>query len=124
MDITFDGDAFMAVKIPSLPDEWLIQELPALWRERPDLIHPLLHRLLSESKELSWYLVIRAYHERRVNLGKAAELLGLHELELRERFLELGIPLRLGPADPAEARAEVEAVRTWYSPVTSLQELL
>ena len=80
--------------------------------------------MLSESKELSWYLVIRAYQERRVNLGKAAELLGLHELELRERFLESGIPLRLGPADPAEARAEVEAVRTWYSPVTSLQELL
>jgi hypothetical protein len=48
-------------------------------------------------------------------LGKATEFLGLHELELRERFLELGIPLCLGAADVAEARAEVEAVRSWYA---------
>jgi len=58
---------------------------------------------------------MRSYQERRINLGKAAELLGLHELELRQRFLELGIPLRLGPADLAEARAEVEAVRAWQA---------
>lgn len=45
--------------------------------------------------------------KRRRNLGKAAELLGLHELELWERFLELGIPLRVGSADLAEARAEI-----------------
>jgi predicted HTH domain antitoxin len=102
------------MKTLSLPDEWLVEELPRLYRERPDLVHPLLHRLLSESEELHWSLVVRAYQERRINLGKAAELLGLHELELRDRFLELGIPLRLGPADLAEARAEVEAVRAWY----------
>jgi hypothetical protein len=35
-------------------------------------------------------------------------------LELRDRFVELGIPLRQGSADFAEARAEVEAVRAWY----------
>lgn len=104
----------MAIETPVFPGEWLVDELPRLYRERPDLIHPLLLRLLSESEELRWSLVIRAYQERRINLGKAAELLGLHELELRERFLELGIPLRLGPADLAEAQAEVEAVRAWY----------
>lgn len=104
----------MTVEALSLPDVWLVDELPKLYRERPDLVHPLLHRLLSESAELRWSLVVRAYQERRINLGKAAELLGLHELELRERFLELGIPLRLGAADLAEAQAEVKAVRTWY----------
>lgn len=104
----------MVIETLSLPDAWLVDELPRLYRERPDLVHPLLRRLLSESKDLSWSLVIQAYQERRINLGKAAELLGLHELELRERFLELGIPLRVGPADLAEARAEVEAVRAWY----------
>lgn len=103
-----------AVKTLPFSDEWLVDELPKLYRERPDLVQPLLHRLLTESEELHWSLVVRAYQERRINLGKAAELLGLHELELRDRFLELGIPLRLGPTDLAEARAEVEAVRTWY----------
>jgi len=104
----------MTVKTPSFPHEWLVDELPRLYRERPDLINPLLQRLLTENEELRWSLVIRSYQERRINLGKAAELLGLHELELRQRFLELGIPLRLGPADLAEAWAEVEAVRAWY----------
>jgi hypothetical protein len=46
-------------------------------------------------------------------LSKAAELLGVHMLELRERFLDLGIPLRIGPVDQAEAKAEVEAARRW-----------
>ncbi len=98
----------------SFPEEWLVEELPRLYRERPDLVQPFLHSLLAENEELRWSLVIRAYQERRINLGKAAELLGVHELELRERFLELGIPLRLGAADPVEARAEAEAMRTWY----------
>jgi len=73
-----------------------------------------LHSLWRENEALHWSLVVRAYQERQINLGKAAELLGLHELELQERFVELGIPLRLGPADLAEARAEAEAVGAWY----------
>ena len=77
-------------------------------------MHSFLHNLLDESEELRWSLAVRAYQERRINLGKAAEFLGLHELELRKRFLELGIPLRLGPADLAEAKAEVDALRVWY----------
>jgi predicted HTH domain antitoxin len=104
----------MAVEPVILPDEWLVEELPRLFRERPDLLHPFLSSLLDESEELRWSLAVRAYQERRINLGKAAEFLGLHELELEERFLELGIPLRVGPVDLAEARAEVEAMRSWY----------
>ena len=104
----------MAVETLTFPDDWLIEELPWLYRERPDLAHSLLRSLLDENEELRWSLVVRAYQERRINLGKAAEFLGLHELELRERFLELGIPLRLGAADLVEARAEVEAMRAWY----------
>lgn len=41
----------------------------------------------------------------------------MHALELRERFLQLGIPLRLGSADLAEAKAEVESARRWFSTV-------
>jgi hypothetical protein len=55
------------------------------------------------------------------------------ELKLRQRFIKLGVPLRIGPADLAEARAEVEAVRAWLaedeaagyrSPVASLEAIL
>jgi predicted HTH domain antitoxin len=95
------------------PSEWLIDELPSLYREQPTLLDSVLHNLWA-NRDVRWSLVVRAYRQRRINLGKAAELLGMHELELRERFVELGIPLRVGAADLAEARAEVEAVRAWY----------
>lgn len=78
------------------------------------MIKAVLQRLWDENAELRWSLVIGAYQQRRINLGKAAELLGMHELELRDRCLILGIPLRLGPEDMAGATAEVEALRSWY----------
>ena len=63
--------------------------------------------LLEVNPELRWSLVLNAYLDEEINLGKAAELLDMHELELRRQFLELGVPLRIGPADVAEAEAEV-----------------
>lgn len=54
---------------------------------------------------------LRAYLAMEINLGKAAELLGLHRLELQKHFHRLGVPLRLGPATLEEAWAEIEAAR-------------
>ena len=52
---------------------------------------------------------LQAYLADDISLGKAAELLGLSRFELQDRFVRLGVPLRLGPATLEEARAEVEA---------------
>ncbi len=60
-------------------------------------------------------MIIGAYRDGDINLGKAAELLGLHELALRERFIELGIPVRIGASDVAEARAEADAISNWFN---------
>jgi predicted HTH domain antitoxin len=57
--------------------------------------------------------VINAYLEEEISLARAASLLDVHALELRTRFLEKGIPIKLGPVDKAGAQAEVEALRTW-----------
>ncbi len=105
----------MSPSLPELPDTWLIEALPRLYREHPDLVQPLLHALLTEHTEVRWSLVIGMYQAGRINLGKAAEFLGMHELDLRERCRMLGIPLRVGPMDLAEAHAEVAAVRVWYT---------
>ncbi len=94
--------------------EWLLEELMHLYRQYPERVRGALERALAEDEELRWAVVVRAYLDKRINLGKAAELLGMHELELRERFQALGVPLRIGPVDVAEARAEVEAVRSWF----------
>jgi hypothetical protein len=37
----------------------------------------------------------------------------MHPLELRQRFIEKGVPLHLGPVDEADAQAEVDALRAW-----------
>ena len=58
-----------------------------------------------------WNLVIAAYLDGDISLGRAAELLKLSSFELRERFNRLGIPLHLGPATIAEAQAEFETIR-------------
>ena len=63
-------------------------------------------RLVQENENIRWSVVIGAYRDKQINLGKAAKLLGLTEFELRQRFIELGVPLRIGPVDLAEARAE------------------
>ncbi|NOX63820.1 MAG: UPF0175 family protein [Chloroflexi bacterium] len=94
-------------------ETWIIEQLSRLRERRPELVDAALDRLLTTDPDLRWAVVVGAYMDRRINLGKAAELLGMHELELRERFLELGIPIRLGPTDVIEAKAEVEAVRLW-----------
>ena len=58
-----------------------------------------------------WNLVIASYLDGDISLGRAAELLKLSSLDLRERFNRVGIPLRLGPASIEEARAEFQALR-------------
>jgi predicted HTH domain antitoxin len=52
---------------------------------------------------------LHAYLADEISLGKTADLLDLSRFELQERFLRLGVPLRLGPATVEEARAEIEA---------------
>jgi len=84
----------MAVESAFPPQTWAFEQLTRLSQRRPELVSKVLHRLLAEDAELRWALVVGAYLDRRINLGKAAELLDMHELELRDRFLELGIPLR------------------------------
>jgi len=101
---------------PSPAPTWELEQLNQLYQHRPDLVNAALRRLMTEDAELRWALVVTAYLNQEINLGKAAELLAMHELELRAKFIELGIPLRVGPADRTQAQAEVEAARSWFGP--------
>jgi predicted HTH domain antitoxin len=88
---------------------WEIDQLFKLRERQPELFELVVQRLVQENEDIRWSVVIGAYQDKQINLGKAAELLGLTEFELRQ-----GIPLRIGPVDLAEARAEAEAVRAWF----------
>lgn len=93
--------------------DWALTELVKLQQKQPDLVQAALEKTLREDSALHWSLVVNAYLDEVINLGKAAELLGMHRLELQERFTELGIPLRSGAATREEAQAEVAALRKW-----------
>jgi predicted HTH domain antitoxin len=93
---------------------WELDQFLKLRERQPDLLEAVVLRLMREDKDIRWSVVVGAYQDEQINLGKAASTLELTELELRQRFIDLGIPLRVGPADLAEARAEAEAVRAWF----------
>ncbi len=105
----------MAVKSIFPSQTWALDQLIQLGQRQPELVNAALNRLLAEDAALRWAMVVNAYLDQQINLGKAAELLQMQELELRERFINLGIPLRIGPADMTEARAEIETLRSWLA---------
>ena len=86
----------MSVDSPVKSPAWAIEQILKLNRYRPDLVEAAIERLFSEDEEIQRALVIGAYMDGNINLRKAAELMAIHELELKERFLESGIPLRVG----------------------------
>jgi predicted HTH domain antitoxin len=99
----------------AMAESWPLEQLIKLHRSQPSLGRRALQRLLDEDEQLRWSVVVSAYLDEEVSLARAASLLGLHPLELRERFIDKGIPLRLGPVDKADAQAEVDAIRAWKS---------
>ena len=92
---------------------WFLSQLGKLSKLHPDWFESIVEKLMREDERLRWALVVGAYLDGEINLGKAAELLGMHRLELQQLFIEKGIPLRLGPETLEEAKAEVESWAAW-----------
>ncbi len=92
---------------------WTYDQLTKVRQFRPELVDQIIDDTLTSQPELNWLLVVGAYLDQEINLGKAAELLGIHRLELQDRFKEQGIPIRMGAETKEEAQAEVSAISQW-----------
>jgi len=90
--------------------DWQLEHLIKLQRTRPELVQRALEKMMAEDEELRWSLVVSAYLDESISLARAASLLGMHPIELRQVFLDKGIPVYLGPESLEDARAEVEAL--------------
>jgi predicted HTH domain antitoxin len=101
---------------------WLYNQLLKIRQYRPALVDQALEDLLDQQTELRWLVVVGAYLDEEINLGRAAELLNLHRLELQEQFLAQGIPLRLGVETVEEAQAEMAAISHWNTAAESAAE--
>jgi len=88
---------------------WQIKQLEKLSETDPDIVDEMIHRLQESNPIRHEKLVVSAYLDKDINLGKAAELLGVYPVELRRRFLRQGIPVRIGCESIEELQAEVAA---------------
>lgn len=90
---------------------WEIEELDKISQSRPEEIKHALNKLFEDNPDIKRAVIINAYLDRKINLSKAAEGLGLHRLELERQFESEGIPIRRTSEE--DVRAEAIAVQTW-----------
>ncbi len=90
---------------------WVLDELKKMGEIQPEVINRLISEIRSSSPEVYKSLVIGAYVDRKINLSKAAELLGITRIELQNELKEKGIPIRAPSKE--DVTAEAEAVKRW-----------
>ena len=89
--------------------EWEAEELHKLSKIQPDIVDAALKELWQRNPSLHESIVINAYLDEKINLGKAAELLGVDRMELQKELRVKGIPIRFPSKE--DVIAEVEAIR-------------
>jgi len=99
-----------------MPKSFLLSQLEKVYQLKPEEVERSLIERLSQDEELWREIVTGAYLDGEISLAKAAELLGLHPLELRGEFLKAGIPIRLGAQTIEEAQAELKAFESFQAP--------
>jgi predicted HTH domain antitoxin len=92
---------------------WIFNQLVKLRYYRAEIVDQAISEMLARQNELRRLIVVGAYSDGEINLGKAAELLGMHRLELQEQFIRQGIPLRFGSETLEDAKAEIAAIDNW-----------
>ncbi|MFQ6057240.1 MAG: UPF0175 family protein [Methanosarcinales archaeon] len=91
--------------------EWELEELCKLGKIQPEILEASLKELWKRNPDLYKSVIINAYLDEKINLGKAAELLGVHRLELQNELREKGVPIR--GLSKEDVSAEVEALLVW-----------
>lgn len=91
--------------------EWEVEELYKLGKIQPDILETALRELWQRKSALYKSVIINAYLDEKINLGKAAQLLGVHRLELQNELREKGVPIRR--LSKEDVIAETEAIKEW-----------
>ena len=91
--------------------EWEVEELCKLDKVQPEILEAVLKELWQMKPALYKSVILNAYLDEKINLGKAAELLKVHRVELEKELREKGIPIRRPSKE--DVLAEVEAIREW-----------
>ena len=88
---------------------WEVEELKKISEIQPEMIEDALKDLWKKNPELYKVIVVNAYIDGKINLGKASELLNLSRVEFEKELKAKGIPIRHLTAE--DIVAEVEAIK-------------
>ena len=86
-----------------------------LYPSEEDVIQDALRHLLRSRGDLRIQVAVHRYQTEDISLAKAASLAGVSWAQMNDILLEQGIQPRLGPETLAEAEAEVQALRAYFS---------
>ena len=89
----------------------LIDQLQKMAQVDSKEVDGLFSLLPQRVPELWRRLVIGAYLDDQINLGKAAQMLGKHPVELRREFIKERIPVKIGVESVDEIKSDAEALR-------------
>ncbi len=90
---------------------WQLKQLEKLHEIEPDTVDTVIAELLEKEPVLGEKMIIGAYIDEEINFSKAAELLRIHPIKLREQFLSKGIPVKIGVETKEEMLAEKVAAK-------------
>lgn len=91
--------------------EWEVEELHKLSKIQPDIVNVALKEMWQKNPDLYKSIVINAYLDEKINLSKAAELLGVDRMELQTELRAKGVPIRF--LSKEDVIAETEAIKEW-----------
>lgn len=85
-----------------------------IYENEEQVVQDALHYFLLERPDLRILAAVRRYQsDPELSLAKAAALAGVSLERMKEILERHNVPLRLGPATLAEARAEVATLKGW-----------
>jgi|LGVF01.1.fsa_nt_gb predicted HTH domain antitoxin len=90
---------------------WAVEELIKLSEIQPEMVENTLEDVWKAKPDIYKTVVIGAYLDEKISLGKTAELLGITRIELQREMEEKGIPIRV--LSSKDVVAEVEALKKW-----------
>ena len=90
---------------------WEVEALKKIGQIHPEIVREAIKYLWEKNPKLYKAVVVNAYIDGEINLGKAAELLEMPRSEFEKELKEKGVPIR--HLSKADVVTEVEAIREW-----------
>ncbi|MBU0566424.1 UPF0175 family protein [bacterium] len=88
--------------------DWEINQLvkAELYPDKNAVIRNAVRALFQVQPESKLKMIITAYQSGEISIGKAAEIMGVSQEEMKDVFREVGVKLYLGPATVDELKKD------------------